>query len=505
MMAYGAAAGFVTARGLPVRAQPKSGGTLRLGLDGGQASDSWDSRGHTGSFMLVAGMGCVFDCLTEVAADGTLRGELAESWEATADALVWTVNLRRNVTFHNGKPFGADDVLESLALHVGESVRSPATPIISAVAEMKKLNDHQVQFALNAGNADFPHLLSDPRLLIYPAGEIETAMTAGIGTGLYRAESFEPGVRAILSRNPDSYKSEGGFFDAVEIVGITDPAARMNAVMTDQVDVIDAVDFKTEALLQRNPNVAVFEVTGNRHYTFPMHTDAAPFDDNNVRLALKHGINRQELVDRILRGHGQVGNDHPIGPANPYVATELAQRDYDPDRARFHLHEAGLDSLEITLATSEAAFAGAVEAARLYQTAASAAGITIDVVQEPADSYWSTTWLKRPFCAGYWFGRPTADGMFSTAYAAGVPWNETRWDHPRFNMLLAEARPELNPERRREIYAEMQAITRDEGGAVIPMFANFVDAATTRLARPEVIGNSFQLDGCRIAERWSFA
>ena len=101
-------------------------------------------------------MGGVFDCLTEVAADGSLTGELAESWEASPDAKVWTFNLRQGVEFHNGKSFGADDVIESLQMHVAEGAKSPAKPIISPITEMKKLTDHQVQFTLSVRQRRLP-------------------------------------------------------------------------------------------------------------------------------------------------------------------------------------------------------------------------------------------------------------------------------------------------------------------------------------------------------------
>src|SRR5690606_21774999 len=147
--------------GMPVFAQAKKGGRLRMGLNGANTSDSWDGRTHSDAFMINCAHGAVFDCLTEVSPSGQLIGELAESWEATPDAKTWTFNLRKGVTFHNGKAFGADDVLESLALHVAEGAKSAAQPIVSAIAEMKKLGEHQVQMVLSAGNADFPFLMSD--------------------------------------------------------------------------------------------------------------------------------------------------------------------------------------------------------------------------------------------------------------------------------------------------------------------------------------------------------
>ena len=120
LLRTGAAAGVLAATGLPLKAQASRGGRLRMGLNGANTSDSWDSRTHSDIFMISAAQGAVFDSLTVVAADGSLEGELAESWETSSDAKTWTFNLRQGVTFHNGKPFGADDVIESLQMHLGE-------------------------------------------------------------------------------------------------------------------------------------------------------------------------------------------------------------------------------------------------------------------------------------------------------------------------------------------------------------------------------------------------
>lgn len=506
LLTTGAAAGVLAASGLPLRAQAKRGGRLRVGLAGANSSDSWDGRTHSDTFMISAGQGAVFDTLTENAADGSLRGELATDWEASPDAKTWTFNLRQGVTFHNGKSFGADDVIESLQLHVAEGSKSAAQPIVSSITEMKKTGDHQVQFTLAEGNADFPYLMSDYHLLMYPAGQIEEAIANGIGTGMYKVQSFDPGVRFVGTRVDSHYKDgEAGWFDELEFIAINDTTARMNALMTNQVDAINRIDFKTESLLKANPQIRIQEVTGNQHYTFPMLTNVAPFNDVNVRRALKYGINRQELVDKILLGHGQVANDTPIGPANQYYFENMEQLAYDPDQAKYHLKQAGLDSLNIDLSASNAAFAGAVDAAQLFQASAKAGGININVVQEPADGYWSNVWLKKPFCASYWSGRATEDWMFSSAYEAGAPWNDSQWDaddSARFQNLLIEARAELDSDKRREMYHEMQQILRDDGGVLVPMFANFVEAMNTKVQTPDVIGNLWQMDNSRFAERW---
>ena len=500
-----AAAGVLTATGAHAMT-PKRGGTFRLGLKGANTSDTWDARTHSDSYMINMGHGCVFECLTEVLSNGELVGELAESWSVTPDAKVWTFKLRKGVKFHNGKSFGADDVIESLNMHVAEGAKSAAKPIVDNVADMQKVNNHEVKITLKASNADFPFLLSDYHIVIYPAGMIEEAIAKGIGTGPYRVVSFDPGVRAVVKRVDDHHLADrGGYFDEIEALAINDDSARNNALLTGQVDAINRVDNKTIPLMEANPQIVIAEVTGNQHFTFPMLVAADPFGDINVRKALKHGVNRQEMVDKILQGHGAVGNDTPIGPANQYVANDITQLDYDPDKAKHFLKKAGLSSLNIDLSVSDAAFPGAVDAGQLYQNSAKAAGININVVQEAADGYWSNVWLKKPWCACYWSGRATEDWMFSTAYEKGVPWNDTGWDNDRFQKLLHQGRAELDTSKRRAIYREMQQLVSEEGATIIPMFANYIDAHSKKVANSGVLGNHWLLDNSRACKRWWMA
>lgn len=505
LLRSGAAAGLLSVTGLPLRAQSR-GGTLRLGLAGANTSDSWDGRTHSDTYMIVTAYGAVFDCLTEIAANGELVGELATSWESTPDAKTWTFDLREGVTFHNGQPFTADDVIASLKLHLDEDAKSAARPIVAPITEMKKLGDHQVQFTLEAGNADFPFLMSDYHLLMYPHQNVEEAIAKGIGTGLYKVESFDPGVRTLLSRVDGHYKDgKAGWFDQIEVIAINDGSARMTALMTGQVDAVNNVEFQVEPLLKANPQLALNEVTGNQHYTFPMLTDLSPMDNVTVRRALKHAVRREEMVEKILMGHGAVANDHPIGPANQYYHADLEQNDYDPEKAKALLKEAGLDGLSIDLSVSEAAFAGAIDAGLLYQASARDCGIDINVVQEPADGYWSNVWIKKPWCASYWSGRVTEDWMFTLGYETGAAWNDTHWENERFQTLLKEARAELDSDKRRDMYHEMQALCSKEGATAIPMYANFVDGYNIKLGHPEVVGNVFDLDSNRICERWWMA
>ena len=241
----------------------------------------------------------------------------------------------------------------------------------------------------------------------------------GVGTGAYAIESFEPGVRAFGKRNPNYWKENSAHFDEFELISILDVTARQNAIMNGDVDDIDSVDPKTVSLLSRAPNLNILETTGTQHYTFPMRLDVGPFDNLDLRLALKYSIKRQELVDKILLGHGKAGNDIPVSSAMPFLNTDLPQREFDPEKAAEHYKKSG-HSGTIQLSASDAAFAGAVDAAQLIAASAKEAGIDIEVVREPKDGYWSNVWNKKGWCACYWGGRPTQDWMYSAAYTLSL-------------------------------------------------------------------------------------
>ncbi|MDH5528665.1 MAG: ABC transporter substrate-binding protein [Paracoccaceae bacterium] len=484
-------------------AEPKKGGTLRIAITGGSTTDSLDPATWSELFVQVFAA-CRVNYLTEIAADGSLVGELAESWEASADAATWRFKIRSGVTFHSGKSLTPEDVVASINHHRGEDSKSAAKPIVEQITNIE-IDGENVVFTLTAGNADFPFVMSDYHLAILPSADGKIDATSGDGTGGYIIDSWEAGVNAKVKRNPNYWKEGRAHFDAIELYSILDSAARQNALITGEVDVIDKVDTNTVGLLSRAPGIKILATTGTQHFVFPMDYRAAPFSDNNVRLALKYALDREEMVEKILGGYGAVGNDHPIGPGDQFFAADLEQHAYDPDKAKFHLKEAGMDSLNVQLSAADAAFAGAVDAAVLFSEKAAAAGINIEVVREPNDAYWDNVWMKKPFCASYWGGRPTPDWMFTTAYAAGVPWNESFWDNGRFNELLLSARSELDFAKRKDMYHEMQMICQKEGSTITPMFASYVMAHSDKVATPDVVATNWGLDGFRCVERWWFA
>jgi peptide/nickel transport system substrate-binding protein len=486
------------------RAQtPRKGGTIRVAKGHGQTTDTLNPGTWDNGFVIAMAYG-LHGFLTGVDTDGSVEPQLAESWEATPDAKTWRFRIRRGVEFHSGRPLELADVAASINFHRGEDSTSAAKPLLASVTEIRTEGDDTVVFELDAGNADFPFVFTDYHLAICPAKDGGIDWRSGDGCGPYRLVEFDPGVIARFERFANDWTDARGHFEAVEMLPIVDLNARTTALVSGDVHAIDKLDLKTVGLLARNSGLDISSVAGNQHYTFAMSCKTDPYTDNHVRLALKHAVDRQEMVDKILFGYGVVGNDHPIGRGQRFYNSELEQTVYDPDKARHHLRQAGLDGLNVRLSAADAAFPGAVDAAQLYQNSASGTGIEIDVNRVPNDGYWSDVWMQHPFCAVYWGGRPTEDAMFTTAYQSGASWNDAYWSNARFDELLLRARAELDEEKRRDMYWEMQAIVNRDGGTVIPMFASYVFASRKGVAHG-AFSSHWDMDGERWMERWWFA
>lgn len=460
-------------------AGPQKGGLLKAGMQGGESTDSLDPASWTSQVQHSFGQSWG-EALTNVSPEGELVPRLAESVESSSDARTWVFKLRRGVLFHNGQEMTAEDVVATIERHSDDDSKSGALGIMRGIESARVSDTYEVTITTVEPNADLPYLLSDYHLIIQPNGG-KDAPDAGIGTGPYKVVEFEPGVRHRAERfenywNPDEF----GHADQIEITVINDATARTAALQSGQIHIANRIEPRIVDMVERLPNVTVHNVSGRAQYVFPMHCDTAPFDDNDLRMALKYAIDRVDMVNRILRGYGSVGNDFPINAAYPLFPEEIPPREFDPDRARHHYQKSG-HSGPIVLRTSDVAFPGAVDAAQLFQQNAALAGIEIEIRREPGDGYWSEVWNNQPFCASYWSGRPTQDQMYSTAYISTADWNDTRFHREDFDALAREARGELDEARRAALYHDMAMMVRDEGGLILPMFNDYIEATSNQV------------------------
>lgn len=472
--AMGVSAGIASAlfAKVAVAQEPVKGGTMRIGLSGGESTNSLDPALAASPAPNITAQ-TWGEKLVDVTAEGEIDLRIADDMSSSADASEWTFRIRQGLTFHDGSPVTAEDVVATYRRHTDEESQSGALGIVQGIADMKAEGD-KVVLTLASPNADLPFLLADYHLTIQPGGGYD-APDAGIGAGPYKVEEFDPGVLVRFSRNENYFDSSIGHADEIEFLIINDNTARTAALQSGQVHMINRVDPQVVPLLADAPGIQVKQTSGRGHYTFIMHCDTPPFDSNDLRMALKLAVKREEMVEKILGGLGSMGNDFPINATYPLFDETIPQREYDPEAAAEYYAKSGHDGSPIILRTAAVAFAGAVDAANLFAASANAAGIPLQVQLEPDDGYWEEVWNIEPFSASYWSGRPVQDQMYTTAYVSTAEWNDTRFFNEEFDQLLFKARAELDQAARKDQYSQMAYLVRDEGGVIIPMFNDFVD------------------------------
>ncbi len=479
MMASGilatTAGGLLTAAGTAFAQTPRTGGRIKVASGSGSNADTLDpakgSNGtdYTRAFMFYSG-------LTVLDAALVPQMALAESF-ATDDALLWTVALRKDVRFHDGSPFTSADVVYSLGRHKNPDLGSKARTVAEQIAEVKATGPHEVQIRLSTPNADLPAILGTSHFLIVRDGTTDFA-TAN-GTGPFKCTEFNPGVRSIGVRNENYWKPGQPYLDEIEIFSIPDQAARVNALMSGDVDIINSVNPRSVPGIAADARLKVLESPSGGFTDLVLRDELGPVQNPDFVLAMKYLLDREQIRRVAFGGFGVIGNDQPIAPGHRFFAADLPQRPFDPDKAKHHLQKSGVTGT-IPMVASLAADSS-VEVAQLIQLSAQQIGLKLDIKRMPPDGYWSNHWMKHPLGFGNINPRPTADLMFSLFYQSGAPWNESGWKNEQFDQLLVAARGETDEAKRKQMYADMQVLVHDHCGIGISQFNTILDAHNAKV------------------------
>lgn len=420
----------------------------------------------------------VYNRLISVDTKMQLEPELAQSWSVSPDGKTWTFNLVKGATFHNGKPFTAKDVVYTFKRLIDPALGSPAAQTLSFLTPdgIKAADDGTVQFTTANPIANLPELISVKYALIVPDGSTAADLKLhGVGTGPYMQESFTPSeTKRVLARNPHYWKAGLPKAKCLEISVMTEEVPRTAALQSGAVDLILVTSASSIPQLKADPSVKLVESPAGTYYTFTMWIDNKPFTDNRVRQALKLVIDRQAMVDTVLLGYGEAGNDNPVPPSWPAAYTHEAPK-RDVAKAKALLAEAGYpNGLDVDLNTAEGS-PGMLKMAEAYQQMAAEAGIRVNLIQNPADSYWDTVWNKRPFFNTAWSARIPSQGL-SFIFAKASKINESHWFNDDYDALLDKAQKELDDAKRAAIYGEAQKTIAEQGGEIVPFFIKTVAA-----------------------------
>ncbi|RFB79817.1 ABC transporter substrate-binding protein [Methylovirgula sp. 4M-Z18] len=462
--------------GAALAATPVKGGALKAAGTSASTADTLDPAKASLSTDYVR-ICAFYNRLTFLDKSGTAQMELADSFD-TKDAKVWTVKLKKDVTFHDGKTLSSADVVYSLNRHLDPSVGSKVAKIAKQIASVKAIDKNTVEITLDQPNADLPTILGMHHFMIVAEGT--TDFSKGNGTGAFTVEHFEPGVRSVGLKNKNYFKSSGANVDSFEFFAISDETARVNALLAGDIHLANSINPRSMRLVEAQNGFQLSRTSSGGYTNLNIRLDLSPGDKAGFIEGMKYLVNREQIQKSVLRGMADIGNDQPISPANPYYNANLKAKAFDPDKAKHLFEKAGVLGQSIPIVASEAAD-DSIEMAVVIQQAGADIGMKFDVQRVPSDGYWDKYWLVAPIHFGNINPRPTPDILFSLLYGTEAPWNESQYKDQKFDKMLHEARGLLDQAKRKEIYDEMQVMVSENAGTIIPAYMANVDALSGKV------------------------
>ena len=469
-----------------------------MGLTGGSAKDIVDGQNIVNKpdqARLMAGWETllVYDREYKLVFDGLAEEVTPEGSDS------YVIRLREGIEFHDGKTLGADDVVYSIKRLIDPDLGLFGGAALASVDPkgITKEDERTVRLKLLQADSTIPDALAQYVAGIVPdgyTGKGTSVKDGQIGTGAYVLESFTPGQESRHSKNPNYWRSGQPFFDEVVVTDFPDDAARVNALLAGQVDAITDVPFAQVQVIQdKSGELTLFENEGGGWLPLCMAIDQEPFTDVRVRQAFRLIVDRDQMVQQALAGHGRIANDM-YGVFDPAYPADFPQRAQDIDQAKSLLAEAGKEGLEIDLQTTNGG-TGMVESAKVFAQQAKAAGVKVNVKVLDSGTFYGDQYLKWTFSSDFWGTR----GYLNQVAAGSIPsspYNETHWPpkDSNFEALYKQALAETDEAARTAIVKQMYQLEYDQGGYIIPFFNNLVDSFSSKVKGFEAGRGTLNLD-----------
>ena len=455
-------------------AKLKKGGVLRIGVSGGGPTETQDA--HLGGFTAdTARQYQLYDRLVTRDSNFKLVNELADSFTPNKTGNVWTIRVKKGVKFHNGRELTADDVIFTI-----NRVLDPATKAIRAgalsgvdTAKTKKVDKYTVSITLKSANVTFDEIFSNYAMGIVPVGYNPASP---VGTGPFKYKSFTPGVKSVYTKNTAYWRTGEPYVDSVEIISIKDETARVNALISGQVDAITDLPNSQVSTVKANKKLKVINAKTGAYVPIAMNALKEPFNNPLVRQAFRLMIDREAVVKQAYSGFAQMGNDM-IGRYDEGYNAKLPQRDYDPEKAKALLKKSGVTIPVMELKTQDDV-AGMLTIPQIFALNAKQAGVTVNVTT-PAD-FWTGWPGASTFATDYYINRTYLEGA-TLVYCGGDYAKETGWSNPAFEALIAKALKTPNKALRNEMVADAQKIEYDDGAYIVTSFYNKLDASSAKV------------------------
>jgi peptide/nickel transport system substrate-binding protein len=459
--------------GSPVTAvSPNKGGDLMVGIVGGSSKDTADPQ--IASFEPdIAIAYIMYEGLTMWDFDMQVTNLLAETVEPNTDGSVWKVTLKDGITWHDGKPLTADDVVFSM-----DRIVDPKDPKVGSatltglkVGGTKKIDGKTVEFHLDSPNVLFAEALAERSVKILPVG---FNAKQPIGSGPFKMTDMKPGEQFKWARF-DGYWGGPAFVDTLTMIEYADDTARLNALNSGVIQAMSQLPKSQAKVVEATSGLALLNAETGAWRPFTMRMDVKPYNDNRVRQAFRLIVDRQQMIDQAYSGLGVPANDM-YGRYDPGTP-DLPQRVQDIEQAKSLLKQAGYDgNLTVELVTSAEALGGdEAAAAQVFAEQAKAAGVTVNIKKTDSATFYGKDYLSWPFAQDFWATRNFLQ-QASQGTMKGAPYNETHWKNAEWTQLVDQAWKTVDDQERAQLITQAQQLEFDEGGYIIWSWRNQVDA-----------------------------
>lgn len=410
----------------------------------------------------------IYDTLIIQTEELELEAGLAESWNQV-DATTWDFFIRPGVTFHNGDPLMGSDVKFTLDRLRDPATAAPGAFLVGFIDEISLVDDMTVRITTNGPFVPIlSHLAHTATSIlneraVTEAGE-DYGTTVVVGTGPFSFVSWEIASQIVLDRNDDWWYGDVGP-ERVIFRPITEGTVRAIELEAGAIDIAYNLEPRDALRARQNPEITMAEIEALTTSYIGFNAQKAPFDDVRVRQAINHAVDAETIVDVIFEGFGFAANS-PISSMVFGANTDLEPYEYDPERARALLAEAGLGGgFSTTIWTNDNPLR--IQIAEIVQAQLADIGISVEIQVLEWSTYLNDTaaGLHDMFILGWVTVTADADyGLYALFHSRnfGSPGNRTFWSSDRLDELLDLGRRESDQDLRQEIYFEAQEIIRNE-------------------------------------------
>lgn len=415
----------------------------------------------------------VYDYLVDIDAQSNPVPRLATDWQISDDGLTYVFTLAEGVTWHDGEPFSAEDVVWTFNRLRDPDSDFATVDLYSNIESVEATGDLEVTFTLQEANPFFLFDLSDNHALIVQEGTEDASEFNG--TGPFMVTDYRPEDRITMEANPDYWVDGQPQLAGLEIIFFNDETASVDALRSDQIDLVMRMSTSLFESLQDEPGITTIDIPTNGFDLVRLRADREPGDDPRVIQAMKLATDREAIFQLILQGYGALGNDSPIGPLyEAYHAPDVEPPARDVEEAQGLLQEAGYgDGLELELHVPDTG--GRPDVATVLQSQWAEAGIDVEISVEPESVYYGEDgWLEVDLGITGWGSRPYPQFYLDVMLACDARWNEAHFCDEELDALIETAGTTQDEEERVQAYREIQQLLAERGPVIIPYyFAQF--------------------------------